>query len=188
MAFSDVQTGLDAVRLARIAQNLTALEADLDFVIKLTAAQRSKMYSIGNSRFSFVEKALRFAKQFPNLLPGFRNLTNFVRISHDYSSLLPVFDRVKTLYEKLDDTVMQIGGNYIDYSLTFYDNAKAARDGDEPGTEVICKELGSHFVRKNGKEVLAEEPETETETGNENGKTNGGNIQVLIPGNEQQNS
>ena len=141
MAFSDVQTGLDAVRLARIAQNLTALEADLDFVIKLTAAQRSKMYSIGNSRFSFVEKALRFAKQFPNLLPGFRNLTNFVRISNDYSSLLPVFDRVKTLYEKLDDTVMQIGGNYIDYSLTFYDNAKAARDGDEPGTEVICKDF-----------------------------------------------
>jgi hypothetical protein len=52
----------------------------------------------------------------------------------------------------------------------------------------VCKELGSHFVRKNGKEVLAEEPETETGTVNENGKTNGGNIQVLIPGNEQQNS
>ncbi|MEY3444519.1 MAG: hypothetical protein RLZZ519_2800, partial [Bacteroidota bacterium] len=129
MAFSDVQTGLDAVRLARIAQNLAALEADLDFVIKLTAAQRSKMYSIGNSRFSFVEKALRFAKQFPDLLPGFRNLPNFIRIANDYNNLLPVFDRVKTLYEKLDDTVMQIGGNYIEFSLNFYDNAKSARDG-----------------------------------------------------------
>lgn len=51
MAFSDVQTGLDAVRLARIArEKLAALEADLDFVVKLTAEQRSKMYSIGNSR------------------------------------------------------------------------------------------------------------------------------------------
>ena len=77
MAFSDVQTGLDAVRLARIAQNLAALEADLDFVVKLTAEQRSKMYSIGNSRFSFVEKALRFAKQFPNLLPVFWQRCDF---------------------------------------------------------------------------------------------------------------
>jgi hypothetical protein len=121
-------------------------------------------------------------------LPGFRNLPNFIRIANDYNNLLPVFDRVKTLYEKLDDTVMQIGGNYIEVSLNFYDNAKSARDGDEPGTDVVCKELGSHFVRKNGKEVLAEEPETETGTVNENGKTNGGNIQVPIPGNEQQNS
>lgn len=168
MAFSNILTGLNATRVANIHRLLDELETECRFSIKLTPEQRSAAPAIGKRRSSFVITALRWARQFPRLLPGFRNINDYERTAGDYDWLLPVLDRVKTLQEKLDDTVLQIGSNYFEYSRSFYTNAKEAADGNEPGTETVVRELSEYFVKKNGTEVIVEE---DPKPADDNGQT-----------------
>lgn len=176
MAYRNLFTGLDAARIARIKSLLQQLEHELGFCIKLTAAERTASNTVGKRRKSLLDKAIMWARQFPGALTGYRNINEFERVYFDFCELLPIFGKLKSLNERLSDTIMRIGGNNLSIALTFYDNLKDEMDGQQVGTEVAVNELAEYFVRKNGKEVIVEE-----EKDDEDGKSTNGGANTQLP-------
>lgn len=181
MAYKNVFTGLDASRIARIMSLLDQLEAELRFTIKLKPAERSSANPVGKRRKTLLEKAIMWARQFPLILPGFRNINEFERMYFDYTSLLPVKAKLSSLSERLSDTVMQIGSNNLSVSLSFYENVKEAMEANEPSTEVAVNELSEFFYRSNGEDVIVEDEKADDGNKSSNG---GANNQPLPETNE----
>ena len=172
MAYKNVQTGLDASRVALVHSLIDQLLVQLAFMIKLSPKERSRLHTVGKRRYSFVVKALRFARRFFKLLPGHRPIADFARIASDFDELTDILQRVESLRESLYDTQLQVGANYYDFSLTFYNVVKNDTD-DQPGTDTVKAELAEHFERKNGEDVFIEDPEEETNDEKSNDKVGG---------------
>ena len=181
MAYRNVFTGLDVARISRISSLLDQLETELRFTIKLKPAERSAANPVGKRRKTLLEKAIMWARQFPRVLPGFKNINEFERIYFDFTELLPIKAKLASLSERLSDTVMQIGSNNLAITLSFYENVKDAMDSQEPGTEVVVNELSEFFVRNNGQEVIVEEDKED----DGNKSNNGGANDQLLPNTNQ---
>lgn len=164
--YKEIQTGLTPSIVAAFNAKLNELlSIVMHYLIKLSPEQRSAMPIVGDRRFSFVAKSFRLGAYHQNLFPTFRDYETFKRIHFDYLEMQSMVDRLRSFVEAMNDTLLQIGVNNFDTALIFYEMASAAASRDQPGTQVVYRDLARHFARINGAE------EDESSTDDLNGKS-----------------
>jgi hypothetical protein len=128
-------------------QNLAKQANDLlvPYATPLTPAERRAMAKMGEKTLSFVEKAHEFAKQNPNLVPPFLDMTAFDTDFADAHNLWTVLLVSQQLHENMDDTTMVAGSEAYQAALVFYNSVKMAARQDIPGAKAVYEELKKRF-------------------------------------------
>lgn len=151
--YSDVITGLTPNVVATFITKLNELHTLIGpCLVKLSPEQRSALPVVGDRRYSFVAKAFRLGEQHQYLFPTFRDYNTFKRIHYDFVQMQALVDRLRSFVEAMSDTLLQIGANNFDTALIFYSMTETASKSDQPGTQVIYRDLARHFARINGAE------------------------------------
>ena len=82
---------------------------------------------------AFVSKSLEYAKLNPRVVPYFLDLSEFEKDVNATTYLRKVFLPLQQLYEKLNDTTLQVGSEAYTAALIFYNAVKGAAKAGEDG-------------------------------------------------------
>jgi hypothetical protein len=107
---------------------------------------------MGNKTLSFVEKALEYARRYPQLCPSYLNIKDFDIDMADAIGLRTVHISARQLFDNIDDTVMIAGSEAYKAALIFYNAVKAAAEQNIPGAKEIYSELKARFPRMKHKQ------------------------------------
>jgi hypothetical protein len=144
MPYQNISARLTEADLQEIKAALAAIEAKLPFLIHLTVEERRKLFKMGNKSFAFVSNSLTAAQSNPDILPASFKLDEFVNDYQLSLALAEVHLRLQQLTEKVDDTLMAVGSEAMNNSLTVYDYVKTAAR-KTPGLRAISDQLGERF-------------------------------------------
>jgi hypothetical protein len=132
-----------------IIQDIAAIKEKLSNVLlfNLTPKQRQEMLKMGDKTLAFVEKALAYAAQNPDLVPGYLDLGEANKDYNLANSLYDIYQQIITLSRAIEDTMMVAGAEAYDASLIFYNNVKGAERSNIPGSHAIYEDLKQQFPR-----------------------------------------
>lgn len=140
-----------------IATAIQTIQTNLPFLLNLTADERKELPKMGDKTVAFVNKALEYAKQNPQVVPAFMNVPEFAKDVDLVNALTKIAFPLSQLSEKLDDTTMEAGSEAFSAALVFYNAVKAAAKAGVPGMKVVADDLQARFPRRTAaKPELAE--------------------------------
>ncbi|MDR1046143.1 MAG: hypothetical protein LBL64_00045, partial [Treponema sp.] len=100
---------------------------------------------MGEKIISFVKKAYDFAKENPNLVLSYLEMTAFGVDFTDAHGLWTLHNAVLQLEEGIGDTEMIAGSEACQATLVFYKSVKMATVQDIPGAKAVYEELKTRF-------------------------------------------
>jgi hypothetical protein len=138
--------------LAQAQANIDSAIALLaPYLLPLTPGERHDMPKMGDKTLSFVEKALDYARRYPQLCPSYLDIKSFDVDMTDATGLRTVHISAKQLSDSIDDTVMVAGSEAYQAALIFYNAVKAAAAQDIPGAKEVYRDLKARFPSINRK-------------------------------------
>jgi hypothetical protein len=144
-----VKNILDAVipaeQLVTVDTAITSLETTLTILVGLTAEERRSLLGMGPQSESFAEQALLAGKQYVGLMPPDLDIQGIERDKALREALLPRFERLRTLTNKMEHTIQLAGTEYYAGGLAIYRALKAF--GRAAGLDNLIAELGRRFAR-----------------------------------------
>jgi len=145
MSYGNISTELSADDVNSIIQTLQGLNDKFPFAIKLSPDDRRSIMKLGDKSLAFVEKALEYAENNPNILPVFFDLEEFKKDMALTQTLNSIVKVLRPLTEKIEDTFYAVGAEAFFAARTFYSASKGALKARVPGTETIVSELGIRY-------------------------------------------
>jgi hypothetical protein len=145
MPNSNISVVMTPAQIAAIATAITVIRSNLTFLLNLTKEERKTLSKMGDDGFSYVTKALDYAVNNTNIIPGALSLPEAqkdLKLANDLRSIL---QQINQLAEGIDDTIMQAGVEAKDFSDRFYDMAKSMSSTNTPGLDVIVDDLGTFY-------------------------------------------
>jgi hypothetical protein len=134
--------------LAQVQSHIDAANALLaPYVLPLTPNERHSISKMGDKTLSFVEKALEYARHYPQLCPSYLDIAAFETDMSDATGLRTVHISAKQLSDNIDDTSMAAGSEAYQAALVFYNAVKAAALQDIPGAKEVYADLKNRFPR-----------------------------------------
>ena len=130
---------------ANIQQALTVILQNLPELINLTKEERGTIPKMGDRTVAFVSKSLEYAKLNPRVVPSFLDLSEFEKDVNATTDLRKVFLPLQQLYEKLNDTTLQVGSEAYTAALIFYNAVKGAAKAGEPGMKTVYDDMQARF-------------------------------------------
>jgi hypothetical protein len=115
------------------------------YIVALTPSERHELPKMGEKTISFVEKAYDFARQNPNLVPPYLDMTAFGTDFEDAHGLWTLVNSIRQLEENTSDTEMTAGSEAYQAALVFYKSVKMAAAQDIPGAKAVYEELKTRF-------------------------------------------
>lgn len=131
--------------LEKIQEAINVINNNLPDLISISKEEKSAMPKMGDKTVAFVNKALEYAKQNPQITPGFLNVDEFNKDVSAVSTLSRILNPLQQLVEKLDDTTTVAGSEAYVAALTFYSAVKNAVRSDVPGAKTIYDDLCNRF-------------------------------------------
>ena len=128
----------------------------LPFLIDLSKKERKKLAAMGDTRSSFVRRALIAAEQTPEVLPRAFSVEDYRRDVELLDALRAINLEVSMLAEGLDDTTLALGSEAYAAACTVYRCIKNDRSGailDE-----TFKDLAKTFPRGPHRKAKKAEP------------------------------
>jgi hypothetical protein len=115
------------------------------YIVALTPSERHELPKMGEKTISFVEKAYDYARQNPNLVPPYLDMTAFGTDFEDAHGLWTLVNSIRQLEENTGDTEMTAGSEAYQAALVFYKSVKMAAAQDIPGAKAVYEELKTRF-------------------------------------------
>jgi hypothetical protein len=144
---------------AKINEYLSGLENIYkDKLIALMASQRQEYGRLGPFNTPWVRAVARNMDLKPDLIPGFIDKTEYDIDMKAFDALQPVLNRLEALRSGIDDTLILVGNDLYNNSLSYYRNLKLLARQNVPGAKPIFDELSLHFPGA-GKKGSAAKPE-----------------------------
>jgi hypothetical protein len=125
---------------------IQTIRQKLPFLIDLTPEERRALPKFGDKSRGFVEQALQVAEQNPDMLPRTFDVGEMRNDVELLSALSSVHAALAQLFELVDDTLMEVGGEAYASALLVYQFARAAGKGS--ALDAALEGLGQHFARK----------------------------------------
>jgi hypothetical protein len=173
---NDLDTGLDAARIARIMQLLQQLEAELDFVIKLDPEDRQSVNAVDQGRQPFVDLTRDYTANYTALLEISNDMRDKIaRNNFDFRALREIHTKLKSLTEGVNDTTLLIGGICYDEGLIVKTLTEVAMRRKKPGVETLWDNLMKLFDRPGRKGNGGDSQEGGDNGPNDNGGPDDGN-------------
>ena len=112
---NNISIQIDPTSLERIVAAVNTISAEMPYLLNLTVDDRKSLLKMGDKTVSFVSKALEYAKQNPQAVPSFLDVTEFEKDVTLVNSLLKVKYPLQQILEKVDDTSMiaEIGRAHV---------------------------------------------------------------------------
>jgi hypothetical protein len=126
----------------KIQEVLTLLHP---YLLALTPQERRELPKMGEKTIGFVEKAHDFARQNPNLVPPYVEMSDFGIDFADAHGLWTLHNIVLQLEEGISDTEMIAGSEAYQAALMFYNSVKMASTQNIPGAKAVYEELKTRF-------------------------------------------
>ena len=117
-------TDLDAVDSA-----LAVLEAKLEALVTLTAAERRKAIKMGDKSEVFCRQTELVLRQNPGIVPSNFDLAGLQEDLTALDALRPRLQRLRALTDRADDTELALGSDILSASLDGYALAKVGGKG-----------------------------------------------------------
>lgn len=136
---------------------ITTLETKLTILMSLSPEERKSLPGMGPQSESFAGQALQAAQLNEDLMPRGLDLESIERDKVLREQLLPRFERLRHLTERMDHTIHLAGSEYYRGALAIYKALKAF--GRSAGLEALIEELRRRFPqRRKPTETPTEEP------------------------------
>ncbi len=130
---------------ANINKAIAMIDENLPELINLTADDRRSLPKMGDKSYAFVSKAFEYARQMPNVVPDYLDMSEFERDVNGFANLRKVLNPLARLVEKLDDTTLLTGSEAYTAALVFYTAIKGAEKAGEPGMKTVYADLQSRY-------------------------------------------
>ena len=95
--------------------------------------------------FSFIDKAVKYAQQTPDLLFGFVTAADMKQTVDNYNVLLTLLQVATQVSSSLSDTTMQGSSDAYSLSLDYYNAVKQGAKKNVPNAKDIYKDLSARF-------------------------------------------
>ncbi|MBI4947924.1 MAG: hypothetical protein HY840_16155 [Bacteroidetes bacterium] len=154
MPFSKINITLTAAQLTAIQTAITALKApaNLPAQFNLTKDERTGLSNINNSRYPYVQRAVKnHAVANPGLVSGFAG--TLAEATNDFSffdQMENFIGQLKQIVEIYEDTQQVAGSEAYVWTRELYRNAKAAAENQVPGADAVVDDLAPMFEKASG--------------------------------------
>jgi hypothetical protein len=146
MPTNRVNATLPAEDKEAVLAALKLVREKLPFLIDLSKQERKKLAAMGDTRYSFVHRALIAAEQNPEVLPRNFSVEDYRRDVDLLDALRMIVMDVRELSEALDDTTLELGAEAYAAARTVYRSVKFDRSG--AGLDEMKKDLGRTFPQR----------------------------------------
>ena len=141
---SQIDVTLTTEQEAAIVAAMDTLELALPFLVSLTIDDRQRLFKLGTRSEGFVAEALSAALQHPEYVPSALAIVELQRDIALRQTLLPILQRARLLYTKLNDTWMLAGADAMQAATAIYRVLRAQRG---EGLDVTVSVLKQRFER-----------------------------------------
>ena len=155
MTYSNINSELPAKDVTVIKASIKKVQEQMPFLINLSVQDRRRLLKMGDKSLAFVTKSLSAAEANPDILPRTFDVQGFGRDYQLAKDLLEIQAMLKQLNEQVDDTLMAVGREAMDSSLSVYDYVKTAAKR-EPGLKGLAEQLGERFKKARRKREAAQ--------------------------------
>ncbi len=148
MSKQNISAELTGEEYGQISQGIRDLDSQLTFAVNLTPEERKNYATMGDKSIAFVEKAVQYADERPDLVPSYLDIPEFKRdlkLARQLKELLIMLDPV---VEKISDSYLAAGADAYESARKLYNHVKAASESGAPGSDSIAAELKKRFVRR----------------------------------------
>lgn len=129
--------------LAEIDAALATLETRLGFTVGLGSHERLALHGMGPQNRAFADQALEGALLNQGLIPSALHLEAIQADKTLREQLLPLYERIRALHSRVDDTVFLLGSEYYAGARAIYRALKAF--GSMAGLDDLLAELKLRF-------------------------------------------
>lgn len=136
---------LTAEQVAGVESAIADVEAATPFLIGLTVEDRLELAKLGPKSEGFVALALEAARLNEGLLPRDLDLNDLERDRAAREALRPLYERMRQITRKLEDTMLLLGSDYYEGALSIYRALKA--NGHLEGLQPVLYDLGRRFAK-----------------------------------------
>ena len=142
---NNVSIAINEEAMQKIAEGFSTIAANMPKLITLTPDQRHLIPKMGDKTLAFVNKALRYAKQNPMLVPEYLDINEFTKDVDVINKSFRITAPLQKLVEEIDDTMMLAGSEAYASSLAFYTSLKAAIEAGVTGLKHMHDDMSLHF-------------------------------------------
>lgn len=150
MANPNISAALTLEQKSAVKSSLNTVKTTLSFTVNLTPKERKTLFKMGPKSVSFVELALRVAKENPNILPAGFSVTEFEKDVKLSTDLLEISAILLPLAEAVSDTLLGVGSEAMAQGNRVYDLVKNAAKYDSNLNE-LKKQLGERYKKTRSK-------------------------------------
>ncbi|KQM64655.1 hypothetical protein ASE74_11615 [Pedobacter sp. Leaf216] len=144
-----ISAEITAEQMAKVTAQLQEARTTLKDVLifNLSADERQTMLKMGDRTLAFVGRAITHAKQSPNLVPSFLDVTETQKDYKLAADLYEIYLEASKFLRAVDDCMMVAGGEAYESALVFYNAVKGANKSNIAGTQDIYDDLKQQFPR-----------------------------------------
>jgi hypothetical protein len=142
-----VKAAIPAATLAEVEQKLSEIEVLLATHLEtLTIDERKSLPKMGDKSVNFVTKSAEYTSTLAAELPPYIQGADLRIDAAVYAGLLPIFQRLDSLRQQVEDTRMLAGHEGYAEALAVYGALKAAAGQSRPGAQAAVDELKIRFA------------------------------------------
>jgi hypothetical protein len=144
MPYQNISATLNDSQLDDIQKAIKTIEENLPFLVNLTAKERRTLYKMGDKSLAFVSNCVVTAETNPNILPPAFDLSEFKQDFELAQRLNEILVQLRKLTEEVDDTLVAVGSEAMQSSLSVYEYVKTAAK-HQSGLKATAEQLGARF-------------------------------------------
>ena len=141
-----ISISVSAEQLAAINATLDTLEAQLAGLIELSVDDRRKLVKMGDKSEAFCRQTLIVLAQNRQMLPPSLDLAQAENDMRMLDMLRPVFERLRRLFGRADDSEMALGSDIMTTALEGYALAKVFGKGS--GLDTLREAMSARASHK----------------------------------------
>lgn len=154
MPSQNITATLSDADIQDIKAAFQTIQQKLPFLVNLTPDERRSLVKMGDKSLAFVNNSLSAAQTNRDILPANFDVEEFTRDYQLSLALTELLTGLRQLEEQMDDTLMAVGSEAMNSSLTVYNYVKTAAKST-PGLKRVAEQLGERFKAIKGRGVKA---------------------------------
>ena len=147
MPYANLKIGMTEVQKQAIINDINTIYNNMPYLILLTTKEKKQGMQLGNLAPTFLQRSLLLAKNNPNVVPSFIDMSNWGLDVQDHRSLCEIRTQLNKLQDAVNCTIIALEQEAMRVSLSFYKVAKSAETQGVMGASMIVDELSQMMPR-----------------------------------------
>ena len=147
MPYANLKIGMTEVQKQAIINDINTIYNNMPYLILLTTKEKKQGMQLGNLAPTFLQRSLLLAKNNPNVVPSFIDMSDWGLDVQDHRSLCEIRTQLIKMQDAVNCTIIALEQEAMRVSLSFYKVAKSAETQGVMGASMIVEELSQMMPR-----------------------------------------